>query len=69
MLSSGEDKPGSEALMSELRLGCIVLAWLPLQSHVGTRLGPKPESNPVQSDLEKHLHPNRFRVRLFKKKE
>lgn len=49
MLSSGEDKPGSEALLSEPGLGCLVLVWLPLVGHVGTHLGQS--QSQIQSSL------------------
>lgn len=49
MLSSGENKPGSEAQLSEPGLGCLVLVWLPLVGHVGTHLGQS--QSQIQSSL------------------
>lgn len=53
MLSSGADKPGSEALLSEFGLGWLVLIWLSLVGHVGTRLGQS--QNQIRSSLTEKI--------------
>lgn len=45
MLSSGEDKPGCEALLLELELSRLMLAWLPL-------VGRSPRLGRSQSQIQ-----------------